>query len=149
MSGTGRVLGIDFGKVRIGLALSDVMRMVGTPLETVDGKSQKLATRRIREILEAQRVSTVVIGLPLHMNGDFGELAQAATDFGEKLKGQVPGLEVVMWDERMSSLEAEKTLRLGNAKADRKKAMRDQLAAQLILQSWLDAQGMDVFFPPV
>lgn len=143
MSDMGKVLGIDFGKVRIGLALSDVMRMVATPLETVDGKSEKKASRRIREILEEQKCSTVVVGLPLHMNGDFGDLAQAAKDFGEKLKSQVPALEVVMWDERMSSLEAEKTLRLGNAKPQRKKEMRDQLAAQLILQSWLDAQAMD------
>ncbi len=142
MSAAGRVLGIDYGEVRIGLALSDVMRMVATPLETVDGKSQKLATRRIREILEEKKIETVVVGLPLHMNGDFGELAQAATDFGEKLKGQVPGLEIVMWDERMSSAEAERGMRLSNTKAKRKKELRDQLAAQIILQSWLDAQGM-------
>jgi putative holliday junction resolvase len=148
MSGAGRVLGIDYGRARIGLAMSDVMRMVGTPLETVDGKSEKLATRRIREILEEKKIQTVVVGLPLHMNGDFGELAQAATDFGEKLKSQVPGLEIVMWDERMSSAEAERAMNLSNTKAGRKKELRDQLAAQIILQSWLDAQAlgsMDVF----
>jgi len=142
MSEVGRVLGIDYGKVRIGLSLSDVMRMVATPLETVDGTSEKKATRRIREILEEQKSSTIVVGLPLHMNGDFGDLAQAATDFGDKLKSQVPGVEIVMWDERLTSLEAEKILRLGNAKAKRKKEVRDQLAAQLILQSWLDSQAM-------
>ncbi|MDF3129830.1 Holliday junction resolvase RuvX [Kiritimatiellaeota bacterium B1221] len=142
MSAVGRVLGIDYGEVRIGLALSDMMRMVATPLETVEGKSQKLATRRIRGILEEKKIQTVVVGLPLHMNGDFGDLAQAATDFGEKLKAQVPGLEIVMWDERMSSAEAERGMRLSNTKAKRKKELRDQLAAQIILQSWLDAQGM-------
>jgi len=140
MSGTGRVLGIDFGRKRIGLALSDSLRMVATPLETVDGESQKKATRRIREILEEHAVAEIVVGLPLHMNGDHGDLAEAATDFGEKLKKQVPGLVVHMWDERMTSMEAERALQLGDAKAGRKKEMRDQLAAQLILQSWLDSR---------
>jgi len=142
MSDAGRVLGIDFGRKRIGLALSDSLRMVGTPLETVDGESQKKATRRIREILVENHISEIVIGLPLHMNGDVGELAQAATDFGEKLKKQVPGLVVHMWDERMTSMEAERALQLGDAKAGRKKEMRDQLAAQLILQSWLDSRTL-------
>lgn len=140
MSGTGRVLGIDYGRKRIGLALTDPLRTVATPLETVDGESVKKATRRIREILSGQEVSEIVVGLPLHMNGDFGELAEAATAFGEKLGKQIPGLVVHMWDERMSSAEAERALRLGDAKADRKKQLRDQLAAQIVLQSWLDAQ---------
>jgi len=142
MSVSGRVLGIDYGRARIGLAVSDALRMVGTPLETVDGTSEKLATRRIREILDEKKIETIVVGLPLHMNGDFGELAQAATDFGEKLKSQVPGLEIVMWDERMSSAEAERGMRLNHTKPKRKKELRDQLAAQIILQSWLDSQGM-------
>lgn len=140
MSGTGRVLGIDFGRKRVGLALSDPLRMVATPLETVDGESQKKATRRIRELLAGHEVSEIVVGLPLHMNGDRGELAEAAIAFGEKLGKQVPGLTVHMWDERMTSLEAERALQLGEAKAARKKEMRDQLAAQLILQSWLDSR---------
>ena len=140
MSGSGRVLGIDFGRKRIGLALSDSMQMVATPLETVDGESQKKATRRIREILQEQDVVEIVVGLPLHMNGDVGELAEAATAFGDKLGKQVPELTVHMWDERMTSLEAERALQLGEAKARRKKEMRDQLAAQLILQSWLDSR---------
>lgn len=142
MSAIGRVLGVDYGEARIGLALSDKMRMVATPLETVDGKSQKLATRRIRELMTEHEVGEVVVGLPLHMNGDFGVLAEAATAFGEKLKAQVPGLLVHYQDERMSSAEAERTLRLGEAKASRRKQMRDQLAAQLILQSWMDAQAI-------
>jgi putative Holliday junction resolvase len=140
MSGAGRVLGIDFGRKRVGLALSDPLRMVATPLETVDGESQKKATRRIRELLAEHEVSEIVVGLPLHMNGDRGDLAEAATAFGEKLGKQVPGLAVHMWDERMTSLEAERALQLGEAKAARKKEMRDQLAAQLILQSWLDSR---------
>jgi len=140
MSGDGRVLGIDFGRKRIGLALSDSLRMVATPLETVDGESQKKATRRIRELLDEHTASEIVVGLPLHMNGDVGELAEAATAFGEKLGKQVPGLVVHMWDERMTSMEAERALQLGDAKSGRKKQMRDQLAAQLILQSWLDSR---------
>jgi len=145
MSGTGRVLGIDYGEARIGLALSDPLRMVATPLETVDAVNRKQAFRRIREVVEEKEVRELVVGLPLHMNGDEGELAVAARAFAEKLETQLQGIPVRLWDERMSSAEAERTLRLGDARAGRRKQMRDQVAAQLILQSWLDAQDSGAF----
>lgn len=140
MSGSGRVMGFDYGEVRIGVAISDPLRMVATPLETVDAKVKKAAFRRIRDLLAEYGVAEAVVGLPLHMNGDFGESAVAAQAFADKIKSQVHGLGIHMWDERMTSAEAERTLRLGEAKSGRKKQMRDQLAAQLILQSWMDAQ---------
>jgi len=142
MSGVGRVMGVDYGEARIGLALSDPLRMVATPLETVDAKVKKQAFRRIRELLETHEVTEVVVGLPLHMNGDVGELAEAAQAFAKKLGKQMPKLQMHLWDERMTSAEAERALRLGEAKAGRRKQMRDQVAAQLILQSWMDAQAM-------
>ncbi|MCC5849479.1 MAG: Holliday junction resolvase RuvX [Verrucomicrobia bacterium] len=141
MSETGRVMGVDYGERRIGVALSDSLRTVGTPLETITIENPKQAMRRLRELIAEHQVQTLVVGHPLHMDGGRGDLALAAEAFVEKIKRQLPQLEVHLWDERLSSVEAERTLRHGAAKADRRKAMRDQLAAQLILQSWLDAQN--------
>ncbi len=139
--GEGRVLGIDFGLRRIGVALSDPLRMVATPLETVDGNSLKAATRRIRELVAEKEVSGIVVGLPLLLNGDKSDLAEASEAFARKLQTQLPSLEILLWDERLSSTEAERAMRAGELKAGRRKQLRDQLAAQLILQSWLDAQA--------
>lgn len=147
IAGPGRVLGIDFGERRVGLALSDSLRTVATPLETVQVEGWKGVFRRLREVVEAEGVKGVVVGLPLHMDGGRGELAVAAEGFAEKLRRQLQGVEVVMWDERLSSAEAERMLRHGAAKASRRKEMRDQLAAQLILQSWLDAQAAGMPLP--
>lgn len=135
----GKVLGVDYGDARIGLALSDAHRMVATPLETVPAHPPKAAFRRIRELIDAHGVREIVVGLPLHMNGDVGERARASHAFVDKLRKQVPGLVAHLQDERMTSAEAERRMREGGAKAGRRKQIRDQLAAQLILQTWLDA----------
>ncbi len=134
-------MGVDYGDARIGLALSDGMRMVATPLETVTAQPPKPAFRRIRELLEEHDVRELVIGLPLHMNGDEGVRAVASREFAAKIGKQVPGLITHLWDERMTTAEAERMMRTGGAKSGRRKEMRDQLAAQLILQSWLDARA--------
>lgn len=139
LGGAGRVMGIDYGSRRVGVAMSDSLRTVATPLETLEVGTSKLLFRRLRDLVAEHRVTAVVVGLPLHMDGGRGELAQAAEEFAEKIRRQIPKLPVHLWDERLSSAEAERMLRHGEAKADRRKAMRDQLAAQLILQSWLDA----------
>jgi putative Holliday junction resolvase len=140
-SAPGRVLGVDYGEKRIGLALSDSLRMVATPLETVDGSQPKVAFRRLRDLIAEHDVKEVVVGLPLHMDGGRGELVTAAEAFAAKLRAQVPGLPVHLWDERLSTAEAERAMRSGAAKAARRKELRDQLAAQLILQSWLDTHA--------
>lgn len=134
----GKVLGVDYGEARIGLALSDSMRVVATPLETVPAHPPKAAFRRIRELIDAHGVREIVVGWPLHMNGDVGERAEASRAFADKIRKQVPGLVSHLQDERMTSAEAERRMREGGAKAGRRKQLRDQLAAQLILQSWLD-----------
>ncbi len=140
-------MGVDYGERRIGLALSDGLRTVATPLETLTIDNPKQAMRRLRELIAEHQVQALVVGHPLHMDGGRGDLALAAEAFVEKVKRQLPQLETHLWDERLSSVEAERTLRHGAAKADRRKAMRDQLAAQLILQSWLDARNMDSTAP--
>lgn len=142
LSGAGRVMGLDYGARRVGVALSDTLRMVATPSETIEVDTSKALFRRLREIVEEHRVTAVVVGLPLHMDGGRGDLAEAAEAFADKIRRQLPAVPVHLWDERLSSAEAERVLRHGEAKAGRRKAMRDQLAAQLILQSWLDAAAM-------
>lgn len=134
-------MGVDYGDARIGLAISDAMRMVATPLETVTSQPPKPAFRRIRELLAEHAVKDLVIGLPLHMNGDEGDRAKLSRAFAEKIEKQVPGLRTYLWDERMTTAEAERAMRTAGAKSCRRKEIRDQLAAQLILQSWLDSQA--------
>jgi len=136
-----RALGVDYGARRIGLSLSDPLKTVATPLETITVESAKQVFQRLRDLIQERSVDCVVVGHPLHMDGGRGELALAAEDFAEKLRRQVPNIVVNLWDERLSSTEAERILRHGAAKAERRKEMRDQLAALLILQSWLDAQA--------
>lgn len=148
LGGPGRVMGIDYGSRRVGVAMSDSLRTVATPLETLEVETSKLLFRRLRDLVAEHRVTAVVVGLPLHMDGGRGELALAAEEFAEKIRRQIPRLPVYLWDERLSSAEAERMLRHGEAKADRRKAMRDQLAAQLILQSWLDAAEHSLSEPP-
>ncbi len=138
---SGRALGIDYGARRIGLALSDPLKTVATPLETLTVSGPKQVFQRLRDLIQERTVDCVVVGHPLHMDGGRGDLALAAEDFAEKLRRQAPQLAVHLWDERLSSTEAERILRHGAAKAERRKEMRDQLAALLILQSWLDAHA--------
>ena len=140
LTDSGRVLGLDYGMRRIGVALSDSARIVATPIETIEVQSDKEGLRRVRELVAEHKVGVVVLGHPIHMDGGRGELALAAEGFAARLRAQVPGLVVELKDERLSSQEAERAMRAGDLHAKRRKEMRDQLAAQLILQSWLDAQ---------
>jgi putative Holliday junction resolvase len=141
LGGAGRAMGIDYGERRVGVALSDTLQTVATPLETIDVENSKQVFRRLRELVAEYQIAVIVVGHPLHMDGGRGDLALAAEDFAEKIRRQVPKVAVHLQDERLSSAEAERMLRHGEAKAGRRKAMRDQLAAQLILQSWLDAHN--------
>lgn len=133
-----RLLAIDPGKVRLGLAVSDPDRKIASPLETYTRKNTSDDGRHLRHIIEAEDIVQIVVGLPLHMDGHEGEQAAAARQFGEWLK-DVTGLEVIFWDERCTTAEAETALLSAGLTSGRRKARRDQVAATLILQSFLDS----------
>lgn len=137
MSRPGRVLGVDVGHVRVGLAVSDPDRLVATPLDTVPGGPDlpdRLARRAQEEFCD-----TVVIGLPLALSGRDTASTRAARAVADSLTAL--GVEVRLWDERLSSAEAERALLGAGRRREQRKAERDRVAAAIILQGWLDARG--------
>ena len=131
-----RILGIDLGQARIGVAVSDELGMLAHPLETIP--AGKDAARRIAELVREKNAERVVIGLPRHMNGNVGEGAEDALAFSKKLRTLVP-CEVVMWDERLTTTAANRALRDSGRKARNSRQIIDQVAAQMILQGYLDS----------
>jgi putative Holliday junction resolvase len=130
-----RILGLDFGRARIGIAVSDELGMLAHPVKTVPASRD--AAREIAEIVREKNVERVVIGLPRHMNGSVGETAGEALAFAEKLRKELP-CEVVTWDERLTTIAANRALRDGGRKTRDSKYIVDQVAAQMILQGYLD-----------
>jgi putative Holliday junction resolvase len=130
-----RILGVDFGRARIGIAVSDELGMLAHPVETIPAREN--AARRIEEIVREKDAERVVIGLPRHMNGSMGEAAGEVLAFAEKLRKLLP-CEVVVWDERLTTIAANRALREGGQKTRTSRSFVDQVAAQMILQGYLD-----------
>lgn len=134
----GRILGLDFGLRRVGAAVSDPGRGIATPLEVYERRDQRQDEQHYRALVREHDVERIVVGLPVHTSGREGELAALARTWGVRLSS-VTGLPVVFADERYTSVEAENLLIQSGMKRQRRKALRDQLAAQILLQGYLDA----------
>jgi putative Holliday junction resolvase len=132
-----RVLGIDYGDKRIGFALSDQLRIIASPLEVYNRKSLKQDLEHIKKIIDANQVDTIVIGLPINMDGTLGDRAIKTREFGEQIK-QIIDLPIVYIDERWTSKESERVLIQSNVRRERRKTLVDKIAAQNILQRYLD-----------
>lgn len=132
-----RVLGVDVGTVRVGLAKSDAGRVVATPLDTIAG-GDGLATR-LAERARSEGCDVVVVGLPLAMSGRDTASTRLARDLADGVRAL--GLTVELWDERLSSAEAERALLGAGRRRSQRRSERDRVAATLILQSWLDARS--------
>jgi putative Holliday junction resolvase len=137
--GPGRVLAIDLGTVRVGLALSDPLRITGQPMGRLERRILGKDLRALIDIVTEKDVSTVVLGHPLLMSGVAGERAQDAEKFAERLRAALP-CPVLLWDERLTTVQAERALREGNVDGRKRRLVVDAAAAALLLQSWLDAQ---------
>jgi putative Holliday junction resolvase len=138
-----RALGIDFGSERVGLALGDELGMLATPLEVVPAKE---ALARIVAIVAERQVDTIVLGMPRNMNGTYGPAAEAVRRFGETLAARVPA-RVEFWDERLTTRFVERMMIEADLSRKRRREVVDKLAAQQILQCWLDAQEARREFP--
>ncbi|MHB8489831.1 MAG: Holliday junction resolvase RuvX [Candidatus Dormibacteria bacterium] len=138
--GTGRtrVLGIDVGSVRIGLAISDETCTLASPVATVPNESRTLWTRIERE-MEDRRVDRVVIGLPRRLDGTEGEAAQSARAFAAELARRT-AIDIELWDERFTTAIAERSLIESGVRRKRRREVIDSVAAAVLLQSWLDAR---------
>ena len=138
MSGAGRLLGVDYGQARVGLAVSDAERRIASPLATYRRQNPRRDADYFRALVGAEDVVQMVVGLPVHLDGREGALAAAARAFGRWLT-ETTNLPVVFWDERFTSVEAEAFLRSAGLTDKRRKARRDRVAAQILLQAYLDA----------
>ena len=134
-----RILGIDFGTVRMGFAISDLLGITAQGLDTVTVKNERQLHNNIRELIEEHQVEKIVVGLPLNMNGTRGKAAEKCETFAKRLR-TVFGLEVDMWDERLTTAEAESQMIRMEIKRKRRRRVVDQMAAQIMLQSYMEAK---------
>jgi putative Holliday junction resolvase len=137
----GRVLGLDLGDARIGVAISDDRRRIAVPLGTVR-TGAPADVKAIADLVHGHGVTLVVIGHPLHLSGEAGERAHHAERFAEALDAFL-GVPVHLQDERLSSVEADRALREAGASGRERRRTVDRSAATVILQAWLDAAGAD------
>jgi len=133
-----RTLGLDYGKKRIGLALSDPMGIIATGLPTWERQQIEADLEHIGATVAANEVGRIVVGLPRHMNGSLGPEAKEVLEFVEDLQRQLT-VPVVTWDERLTSLQADRAMLQGNLTRKKRRQRVDRLAAQLLLQNYLEA----------
>jgi putative Holliday junction resolvase len=131
-----RILGLDVGEKRIGVAVSDPLGITAQALTTIDHNGYKTVLSSIRQLVDRYQIEKIVVGLPRHMNGDIGPEAESVMAFGHKL-GTSLGIDVRYWDERLTTVAAEKTLLDGNTRRSRRRQVIDKLAASLILSGYL------------
>ena len=137
-----RVLGLDMGERRIGVALSDPEGIVAIALTVIDRKSEDAALKQLIALTQEHQVERIVIGLPRSLDGSLGKQAQAVQTFAESLAGCTE-LPVVTWDERLSTVAAERMMREAGAKRKKIKERLDSVAAAFILQGYLDRERSD------
>jgi putative Holliday junction resolvase len=133
-----RILGLDFGRARIGVAISDELQMLAHPLETIPANEGPAS--RVAEIVREKQVDHVVAGIPRQMNGQIGTAATEVLEFVEKLRAILP-CPVVTWDERLTTVAAHRALRDAGKKTRDTRGYVDQVAAQMILQTYLDRRA--------
>jgi putative pre-16S rRNA nuclease len=133
-----RVLGIDPGEARVGVAVSDDLGMLAHPLETID-VSKLDPCDRIAALAVEKGACAVIVGVPRNMDGSFGPAAEKARVLIEKLRLCVE-CKVIPWDERLTTVSAQRALREAGRKAKNQRSVIDQAAAQILLQSWIDSQ---------
>lgn len=134
-------MGLDYGTKTVGVAISDALLLTAQGIETIERKEENKLRRtcaRIEELIREYDVDRIVLGLPKHMNNDIGERAEKSIEFGEMLKKRT-GLEVIMWDERMTTVSAERVLIESDVRRENRKKYVDKIAAVFILQGYLDA----------
>ncbi len=136
-------MGIDLGEARVGVAVADTLGMLAHPRETirVGPKGEKAVLARLAEIVKADKISVVILGLPRNMNGTEGPAASKARAFAERLR-VATGCEVRLQDERLTTVAAHKALQASGRNTRQERGVIDQAAAQIILQTYLDAEAL-------
>ncbi len=138
-----RILGLDLGKKRIGVAISDELGITAQALTTLDRGSFERDCAALREVVESYAVGKIVVGLPLHMSGALGQSGEECLAYGHELEKHL-GVTVVFWDERLSTVAAEKALLEGDVRRNRRRRVIDQVAACLILDGYMRSERREV-----
>ena len=132
----GRILGVDYGDVRVGLALSDTTKLIASPLKTIQNKNSEFLISELKEIIAEKDVESIVVGIPIGMKGQYTKQTIKVRDFTQSLSSLC--LPIYMEDERLSSVAAERSLLEENIKSGHNKELIDQRAAAIVLQQFLD-----------
>jgi putative Holliday junction resolvase len=135
-----RVLALDLGKKRIGLALSDELGITAQGLETLQRTNIREDLSRISLLASQRKVTLILIGNPLHMSGREGRQVEFAREFGERL-GAATGLPIEFWDERLTTVAAQRVLRESGISIEKRALAVDRLAAVILLESYLDSRN--------
>ncbi len=134
-----RILGIDYGEARVGIAVTDSLNITAQGLETIQRNgSDKIILRRLDEIFEIYDVDTIVVGMPLNMNGTISERAKITEEFVHKLKCKYNKLKIEKIDERLTTVEAHKTMNFLDINKNKKKNIVDTISAVYILETYLN-----------
>lgn len=135
-----RILGLDLGSVTCGVSVSDLMGLIASPVETVRFQEDDYedCIKKLQKHIDQYQIKTVVLGLPKHMNGDVGIRGNISISFKEKLEAL--GLQVILWDERLTTVSAERFLIQADVSRKKRKKVIDQMAAVTILKDYLDSK---------
>lgn len=133
-----KILALDLGSKRIGVAISDALGITAQGLNVIERVDDTRVMESVKDIILREGVQEIVVGLPLNMNGSTGPQAKAAIDFADKLKEKL-NVSVKLWDERMTTMEVERLMIEANTSRSKRKRKIDKVAAQLILQGYLDS----------
>lgn len=134
-----RILGIDYGEARVGIAITDALNITAQGLETIQrNNSDKVILRRIDEIFQKYEVDTIVVGMPLNMNGTMSERAKITEQFIHKLKCKYNKMKIDTVDERLTTVEAHKTMNFLDVNKNKKKNIVDTISAVYILETYLN-----------
>ena len=143
----GRVAGVDFGTVRIGVAISDPMRTLASPFANYTRRTPELDARQFRTWVEEERIQRFVVGLPVHLAGHESAKSLEARAFAQWLQAET-GVPVLLWDERFTSAQAEELLGAAQFTKRKRKKRLDMVAAQILLAGYLEAGCPDDPLPP-
>ncbi|MBI2929132.1 MAG: Holliday junction resolvase RuvX [Verrucomicrobia bacterium] len=133
-----RLLALDHGSKRIGVAISDELKMIATPLEFIPAEPFDQFLERLRQVIREKEVELILVGMPRNMDGSYGPAALKVQEFVAVLKGAV-AIPIKTWDERLTSAQAQRLLIQGGVRRDKRKEKVDKMAAAILLQSYLDA----------
>ena len=132
-----KIMSVDLGKVRTGIALSDINEYLASPLCVIKERDREILAKKVSDIANENNVLQIVVGLPLNMDGSKGESAKAADEFS-KILSKYTGADIILQDERGTTISAHSYLNVTNTRGEKRKSVVDAVAATIILQDYLD-----------